>query len=271
MALSLIILASSYLVGAIPFGPLLTRLFGKGDLREHGSGNTGALNAWRVIGLVPALVVALLDGAKGYAAAYAGLHWAQALYPAQPLVPGILCGLAAVAGHIWPLWLRPKTVELEGGTERKVWGGKGLAPTAGALAALFVPILVQVTFGWVLYYLLGPVMSKFMKQGELTEARRIAQASLTAALTLPVFAYFSPEGGVLPHRNPQITIALAVWTIVLAIPQFRDLAPQPQQQKLTRQMRRDKERERETRAREKEQEQRRKQRERELRRRGERK
>ncbi len=264
MALSLIILVSSYLVGAIPFGVLVTRLLGKGDLREQGSGNSGAFNAYRVLGVVPAALVAALDAGKGFAAAYAGGHFATALYPAQPIVAGIVCGLAAVAGQIWPVYLRRRTVELPDGSEKKVWGGKGLATTAGALAAIAFPILIQVAFGWLLYYLLGPLMSKFMKQGELTETRRIAQASLTAALTLPVFAFFTPDTGILPPRNVAITAALALWTVVLAIPQLPDLAPPPKQVKVTRQMRRDREREKETKAREDEQKRREKEQKRRL-------
>ena len=267
MVLSLIILASSYVLGSIPFGPLLTRLIGKGDLREQGSGNIGALNAWRVLGVVPAVVIALLDAAKGFAAAWAGLHLATSLYPAQPELNGIICGIAAVAGHIWPVFLRPRRVELPDGREKRVWGGKGLATTAGALAVIAPPLLIQVLFGWVLYYLLGPLMSKFMKQGDLPDSRRIAQASLTAALTLPVFAYFTPPSGLITGHNWTITLAFALWTVVLAIPQFPDLAPQQEQVKLTRQMQRQKEREKEAKVREDEQ----KRREREQQRRKDRK
>jgi glycerol-3-phosphate acyltransferase PlsY len=108
----------SYLLGSIPFGQVAAHIKGI-DLRQHGSGNVGATNAIRILGKKLGIPVLLADIGKGWAAA--------ALVPRafgimSPEV-GILCGVAAVLGHIWPATL-------------KFRGGKGVATSAGALFAL---------------------------------------------------------------------------------------------------------------------------------------
>ena len=101
-----------YLLGAIPFGLLLTRAAGLGDVRDIGSGNIGATNVLRTGRKGLAAATLLLDAAKGAAAVLlAGLIW-----PDLALAP--LAGLAAFLGHLYPVWLRFK-------------GGKGVATLAG--------------------------------------------------------------------------------------------------------------------------------------------
>lgn len=244
MVVAAITVLGSYLLGSIPFGVLVGRLFKGIDLRRYGSGGTGALNAYRVLGIFPALLVAVLDIAKGYAAGLAGHLFAGGLYPALPVVGAVVACIAAVAGHIWPVWLRPITVRDENQVEQKRWGGKGLATTAGALAALSWPTLLQIGFGWGAYYLLGPLLQRFMgpKDLEPSEERRFATASVTAALTIPVFGHLAPPGGGLPHGNWTVTALLAVWGIILTIPQWRHLGPKQAPEKMTRQQRRAKDR-----------------------------
>jgi glycerol-3-phosphate acyltransferase PlsY len=104
-----------YLLGTIPFGLLLTRAAGLGDIRAIGSGNIGATNVLRTGNRTLAAATLLLDGAKGAAAVLAGLYLAGA-YGA------VAGGLAAVVGHLFPVWLRFK-------------GGKGVATGFGVLIA----------------------------------------------------------------------------------------------------------------------------------------
>ncbi len=107
----------AYLLGSIPFGLLLTRLAGLGDIRNIGSGNIGATNVMRTGHKGLGIATLLLDASKGYAAVWLGQH---AGAPAHVLY---LCALAAVVGHIFPVWLMFK-------------GGKGVATAFGAIFAL---------------------------------------------------------------------------------------------------------------------------------------
>jgi acyl phosphate:glycerol-3-phosphate acyltransferase len=120
-----------YLLGSIPFGLLLTRISGLGDIRGIGSGNIGATNVLRTgrKGLAAATLV--LDGLKGAAAVLI----AQALLYDQDTA--LLAGLAAVLGHLFPIWLRFK-------------GGKGVATGLGVLVAAAWPIGVAACAVWLL-------------------------------------------------------------------------------------------------------------------------
>jgi glycerol-3-phosphate acyltransferase PlsY len=112
--LALIALAG-YLLGAIPFGLVLTRAAGLGDIRRVGSGNIGATNVLRTGRKSLAAATLVLDAAKGTAAVLLGRHFAGEA--------GVLAGgLAAVLGHLFPVWLGFK-------------GGKGVASGFGVLLA----------------------------------------------------------------------------------------------------------------------------------------
>jgi glycerol-3-phosphate acyltransferase PlsY len=108
-----------YILGSIPFGLLLTRMSGKGDIRAIGSGNIGATNVLRTGSKGLAALTLLLDGGKGAAAALLMAHWGSDY--------ALLAGLFAVIGHDFPLWL-------------KFRGGKGVATTIGVLLALAWPV-----------------------------------------------------------------------------------------------------------------------------------
>lgn len=115
-------LGVSYLIGSIPFGLLLTRAFGKGDIRAIGSGNIGATNVLRTGSKPLAAATLLLDAAKG----------ALAVWLAQRIAPQFELQAAAgvLLGHLYPLWLRFR-------------GGKGVATLFGILLAL-LPIAALV-------------------------------------------------------------------------------------------------------------------------------
>jgi len=122
------ILTGSYLVGAVPFSLIVSKLFYHVDLRNEGSGNLGATNTYRVLGWKAGLAAALLDIAKGSAAVgFAALLAPASFEPLQTDWLLIAAALAAVLGHSYSPYVRFR-------------GGKGVATAAGAL--LFITPLV---------------------------------------------------------------------------------------------------------------------------------
>ena len=107
----------SYLLGSVPTGYLLVRLAGHKDVRDLGSGSTGATNVLRVKGWKTALPVAVFDVLKGFLPAFLALKWFG-----DPAVAA-LCGLVAVVGHCYPFSIGFR-------------GGKGVATSLGAYAAI---------------------------------------------------------------------------------------------------------------------------------------
>jgi glycerol-3-phosphate acyltransferase PlsY len=165
----------SYLLGSISFSILIAKWVKGIDIRSHGSGNAGATNTLRVLGKGPGITVFLLDIAKGVAAV-----WLGELMVGGDWAP-VLCGLAAIAGHNWPVWFGFK-------------GGKGIATTIGVMATLaLVPALIAgavaiasialtrfVSLGSLLFALLTPVFVWVMD---------MSMALLWASLLICVFAF----------------------------------------------------------------------------------
>jgi glycerol-3-phosphate acyltransferase PlsY len=153
--------ALAYLIGSIPFAHLLSRHRGV-DLRRAGSGNVGASNVLRTIGVRAALAAMVLDGVKG----------TIAVVMAQQLSAGIVASVAAacasVVGHVYPVWLRFR-------------GGKGVATAAGAFAML-APEALGVAAG---VFLLAVVVTRFISVG-----------SIAGALTLTLVTALSDAPGV---------------------------------------------------------------------------
>lgn len=116
-----------YLLGTIPFGLVLTRLAGLGDVRAIGSGNIGATNVLRTGNKGLAAATLLLDGGKGAVAVLVFAHWGPD--------PALLAGLFAVVGHNFPVWLKFK-------------GGKGVATTLGTLLAFSWPVGGAMCLTW---------------------------------------------------------------------------------------------------------------------------
>jgi acyl phosphate:glycerol-3-phosphate acyltransferase len=139
-----------YLLGSIPFGLVLTRLAGGGDLRAVGSGNIGATNVLRTGRKGLAAATLLLDGAKG----------AVAVFVAQYINPdyGVLGAAAAFFGHCYPVWLGFK-------------GGKGVATYAGVALALLWPVGLVYAAVWI---------------GTLAITRYSSLSGLLAAIAVPV-------------------------------------------------------------------------------------
>jgi len=147
-------LAGGYLLGAIPFGLLLTRMAGLGDVRKIGSGNIGATNVLRTGHKGLAAATLLLDGGKGAAAVLLAKLWGPDM--------ALVAAFGAVVGHLFPVWLAFK-------------GGKGVATTLGALLALSPLLGAASCLAW----LLVAVVFRYS-----------SLAALVAVAAAPVVAWF---------------------------------------------------------------------------------
>ncbi|MBN9542996.1 MAG: glycerol-3-phosphate 1-O-acyltransferase PlsY [Alphaproteobacteria bacterium] len=136
-----IIFLYSYLIGSIPFGLIIARVFAGKDIRKEGSGNIGTTNVLRTVGKKSALLTLLLDGIKGVIA----ILITQILFKYHPY-DVYLSGFAAIIGHMFPIWLKFK-------------GGKGVATSAFVL--LYInPILGLTTIGtWIIVFYLSRISS----------------------------------------------------------------------------------------------------------------
>jgi glycerol-3-phosphate acyltransferase PlsY len=147
--------AAGYILGSLPFGYWIVRIFRGEDIRTRGSGNVGATNVFRVYGRRLGFAVASLDVAKGFAAAVLGLWVGGA-------VVGVLAGAAAMAGHARPIFLRFQK------------GGKMVATGGGAALALAPFAALSCAALWLLLFAM---------------TRYASLASIVAALALPLFAW----------------------------------------------------------------------------------
>jgi glycerol-3-phosphate acyltransferase PlsY len=121
MIMEIAFILASYLIGAVPFGLLIGRLVGA-DVRLAGSGNIGATNVGRVLGKKLGILTLLCDVTKGFVPVWAAAHLFPTAAANRELIV-VSCGLAAVVGHMFPLYLRFK-------------GGKGVATALGVFLAL---------------------------------------------------------------------------------------------------------------------------------------
>ena len=143
-----------YLLGSVPFGLVITRALGLGDLRQIGSGNIGATNVLRTGNKGAALATLLLDSGKGAIAVMLARHFAGE-------TAAILAGGAAFLGHCFPIWLRFK-------------GGKGVATFLGTVIALNWPLGLIACATWALTAAITRISSL---------------SALLAAALAPVFAW----------------------------------------------------------------------------------
>lgn len=126
-------LVFGYLLGSIPFGLILAKLFGLGDLRKIGSGNIGATNVLRAGSKWLAALTLILDAGKGTVAVLLASHWGE--------TAAMLAGLGAFLGHLFPVWLGFN-------------GGKGVATFIGVLLGLYWPAAAVFGAAWLLVALL---------------------------------------------------------------------------------------------------------------------
>lgn len=171
----------AYLLGSIPFGVLLTRLFGGGDVRKAGSGNIGATNVARVAGPLPGILTLLFDIAKGAAAV-----WAAGRISNESATWMMIAALGALLGHCFPVWL-------------KFRGGKGVATAAGAFLVLCPAALL----GSIILFLLVAFFWRYVS---------LASISAAAAMPLLIYLLWAPR-----HAPPPIVTfgALAAAAMII--------------------------------------------------------
>ena len=172
------ILLISYLLGSIPTGFIVGKLLKNIDLRLVGSGSTGATNVFRSVGKWPALFVFIIDVAKGLLAVKIA-HY----YTNQAIIE-VLAGTSAIAGHIWPIWLKGK-------------GGKAVATGLG----MFLALSWKVGLASLGIFLIVLAKSKF-----------VSLSSISASILLPIFMFFNLSNFIHPYFFISLIVAfLVIW------------------------------------------------------------
>ena len=149
----------SYLIGSIPSGFLLTKYVMKKDVRQYGSGNIGATNVARVMGLKSGILVAVFDILKGFLGVLVG----QAILGGSLSAAILVVGAAAIAGHDWSIFLGFS-------------GGKGVATTFGVILRLYPLAFLIYAVIWLLLVL---------------TTRYVSLGSIIGSMSLPLTLYFS--------------------------------------------------------------------------------
>src|ERR1700676_1646049 len=171
---------AAYLIGSIPFGILLAKMFGGVDVRKAGSGNIGATNVARVAGALPGILTLVLDALKGVAAV-----WLAARFANDSALWMTLAGLSALLGHCFPVWLRFR-------------GGKGVAAAAGMFLALCWPAAL----GAIGIFILVVLFSRFVSLG-----------SVSAAAAMPFLVYLLWA----PHHAPPPIVTFGAFAAAMLV------------------------------------------------------
>src|SRR5437016_14422077 len=171
---------AAYLLGSIPFGLLFARLFSGPDVRAAGSGNIGAANVARVVGKSAGILTLIFDAGKGSAAV-----WLAARYSEENAAWMMIAGIAALAGHCFPVWL-------------KFRGGKGVATAAG----VFLILSPLATLGAVILFLLVVIFWRYVSLG-----------SVSAAAAMPLLIYFLWA----PRHAPPLAVTVGALAAALLI------------------------------------------------------
>ncbi len=184
---------ASYLVGSIPTAYIFGRLYKGIDIRQHGSGNVGATNVFRVLGKGPGTLVLLLDIAKGVLAT----TLVGDLFGIESVLGRVVLGMVVVAGHNWTVFLKFK-------------GGKGIATSLGVLIGLAIklPMIRPVVFITLLAWLIVFLISRY-----------VSLSSLVASAVLPVSM-------VLTGQSPEVIflgIIFCTWVFVRHRPNMKRL------------------------------------------------
>src|SRR6266481_4074316 len=172
--------AASYLLGSIPFGLLLGKLFGATDVRKEGSGNIGATNVARVAGPLAGILTLLLDAAKGALAVILAARLSD-----QSSTWMMIAGLCALVGHCFPIWLG-------------FHGGKGVAAAAG----IFLVLSPLAFLAAAILFFLVVLYWRFVSLG-----------SISAAAAMPLLIYFFWA----PHHAPPYAVTLGSLAAALLI------------------------------------------------------
>ena len=177
---TLLIPLSAYVLGSIPFGLILAKLFGRTDVRKGGSGNIGATNVARVVGPLAGILTLILDVAKGSAAVLLAAELSQVSATWM-----MIAALAALVGHCFPVWLKFK-------------GGKGVATAAG----MFLVLCPLAFLGSVILFVLVVAFWRYVSLG-----------SISAAAAMPLLMYFFWA----PRHAPPLVITFGSLAAALLI------------------------------------------------------
>jgi len=172
---------AAYLLGSIPFGLLLGKLFGGSDVRQSGSGNIGATNVARVAGPFAGVLTLLFDIGKGAFAVYLALRFAN-----ESATWMIVAMLSVLVGHCFPVWL-------------KFRGGKGVATAAGT----FFVLSPYAALGAILVFILVVAYWRF-----------VSLASISAAAAMPLLIYFLWAPG---HAPPYVVTFGTLAAVLLIV------------------------------------------------------
>jgi acyl phosphate:glycerol-3-phosphate acyltransferase len=172
--------AAAYLLGSIPFGLLVGKLFGGADVRTAGSGNIGATNVARVAGPLAGILTLLLDAAKGALAVVLAARLSD-----QSSTWMMIAGLCALIGHCFPIWLG-------------FHGGKGVATAGGVFLVLCPPAFL----GSIMLFVLVVVYWRYVSLG-----------SMSAAAAMPLLIYFFWA----PHHAPPYAVTFGSLAAALLI------------------------------------------------------
>jgi len=171
---------AAYLLGSIPFGLLLAKLFGSGDVRTAGSGNIGATNVARVVGPLAGILTLVFDTVKGTAAV-----WLAGRFTNESATWMMIAAFAVLLGHCFPVWLEFK-------------GGKGVATALGVFLALCPLAAVSA----LLLFILCVAYWRYVSLG-----------SVAAAAAMPLLIYFLWA----PRHAPPIIIDVGTLAIALLV------------------------------------------------------
>lgn len=174
------LLLAAYFLGSVPFGLLLAKLFGGGDVRKTGSGNIGAANVARVAGPLAGILTLVLDTAKGAAAVLLAARFTH-----ESAAWMMLAALAALVGHCFSVWLKFK-------------GGKGVATALGLFLALCPPAALAA----LLLFALVAACWRYVSLG-----------SISAAAAMPLLMYFLWA----PHHAPPLIITFGSLAATLLV------------------------------------------------------
>lgn len=152
----------AYLVGSIPTAIIYGKIFRGIDIREHGSGNAGATNVFRVMGWKSGLIVLLIDITKGLIATLFIYKIAINSVPFEPVLIQIIAGLSAVFGHIWTVFAGFK-------------GGKGVGTGAG----MIIGIIPEAVLAGLIIFIITVKLTRYVSLG-----------SLLASITIPFYLFF---------------------------------------------------------------------------------
>ncbi len=172
----------AYLLGSVPFGFLIAKVRGSGDIRSAGSGNIGAANVTRVVGPAAGLMTLLLDAGKGYLAV-----WLAARVTDEDATAMVVAALAAIMGHLFPVWLGFR-------------GGRGVATGAG----VFLPICWTAVLAALVIWLVVLLFWRY-----------VSLSSVTAAASLPLLIYLLYAPGHAPPLAVSVGATLAAMMIVV--------------------------------------------------------